>query len=411
MPTSHSPAVVIGLGVNGLGTLRALAAAGIPSYAITAGGGEPAERCRHGEKIVCPAMHLHPDALIACLLALRERLDRPAVLFPSGDLSLQHISDAREQLGDAYLLPFPDKRLVDLILDKTRFYRFAVDAGVDIPTTLFPSNADELAERSHALRYPCVIKPAVAGIAWRRKGWKIILARTREELLHEYATAAVVEPALVVQEVIEGPDSALHFSLTFADAGSECVAMFTGRKLRQHVPRYGISSLAESRWYPAIDEMTRDILRRIGYTGYASIEFKQDARNGRYYVMEVTGRTWYPHALSELCGLNLPWLAWASLTGAPLPPLPVQREGVKWVDEVNDLRSAYHYFRSGELTLREWLRSYGGELHLAHYRRGDAGPFRALAWSTGVNILKDLLYPSYRFSKRLFGASARAGVQ
>ncbi|HEX6965831.1 MAG TPA: hypothetical protein VF166_08520 [Gemmatimonadaceae bacterium] len=410
MQTRRSPAVVIGLGLNGLGTLRALAAAGIPSYAITTGTGDPAERCRHGEKIVCPAMSTDRDALITCLLQLRERLDRPAVLFPSGDLSLQFVSDAREQLGDAYLFPFPEKRLVDLILDKTRFYRFAVDVGIDIPATLFPANVDDLADHASALRYPCVIKPAVADIAWRKKGWKIMLARDRDELLRAYAAAAAVQSSLVVQEVIEGPDSALHFSLTFAGADSECVAMFTGRKLRQHVPRYGISSLAESRWYPVIDRMTRDILRRIGYTGYASIEFKQDARNGRYYVMEVTGRTWYPHALSELCGLNLPWLAWASLTGESLPPMPAQREGVKWMDEMNDLRSAYYYFRSGELGVRDWLRSYGGELHLAHYRRGDSAPFRALVWSTITDSVKDLLYPFYRFSKRLFDGSALRGA-
>lgn len=410
MNTKRSSAVVIGLGVNGLGTLRALAAAGISSYAISSGSGDPAERCRYGEKIVCPAMNTDPDALIDCLLRLRERLDRPAVLFPSGDLSLQFVSDAREQLGDAYLLPFPDKRLVDLILDKTCFYRFANDVGIDIPTTLFPTDADDLAAQASRLRYPCVIKPSVADIAWRQKGWKIMLARNREELLRAYAVAAAVQSSLVVQEVIEGPDSALHFSLTFAGADCECIAMFTGRKLRQHIPRYGISSLAESRWYPVIDEMTRDILRRIGYRGYASIEFKQDARNGRYYVMEVTGRTWYPHALSELCGLNLPWLAWASLTGEPLPPLPRQREGVKWVDEVNDLRSAYYYFRSGELGVREWLRSYEGELHLAHYRRGDSAPFRALIRSTVVNSIKDLLYPLYRVSKRLSGASIPRGA-
>src|SRR5690348_1188918 len=135
MQTRRSPAVVVGLGVNGLGTLRALAAAGISSYAITSGTGEPAERCRYGEKIVCRAMNTDPGALIDCLLQLRERLERPAVLFPSGDLSLELISNAREQLGDAYLLPFPEKRLVDLILNKTQFYRFAADAGIDIPAT------------------------------------------------------------------------------------------------------------------------------------------------------------------------------------------------------------------------------------------------------------------------------------
>ena len=214
----------------------------------------------------------------------------------------------------------------------------------------------------------------------------------------------MIQPLLVVQEVIEGPDSALHFSLTYANDQSECLAMFTGRKLRQYMPHYGISSLAESRWYPEVDQMTRDILRKMGYSGYASIEFKKDVRNGRFYVMEVTGRTWYPHALSEICGVNLPSLAWASLTGEPLPQMPPQREGVKWMDEINDLRSAWKHHQDGELGFREWFDSYRGELHLGHYRRGDASPFYAMLRSYLISILKDALRPAYRLIKRAMGA-------
>jgi predicted ATP-grasp superfamily ATP-dependent carboligase len=404
--TAKSPAVVIGLGLNALGTLRALDAAGVSTYVITPGVGDPCEATRHGKKIPCPAMNTDPDALIQCLLKLRERFDRPAVLFPAGDLSLELVSNARELLAGGYLFPFPDKRLVDLIIDKNRFYRFANERDIAIPTTFFPDSLADVAARADGLRYPCLIKPAVAGMPWRQKGWKIMLANDRRELLARYQVAAAVQPLLVVQEVIEGPDSALHFSLTYADRQSECRAMFTGRKLRQYVPHYGISSLAESRWYPEVDQLTRDILRTMGYSGYASIEFKKDARNGRFYVIEVTGRTWYPHALSEICGVNLPWLAWASLTGEPLPSLPKQREGVKWMDEFNDLRSAWQHHREGNLGFRDWISSYRGELHLGHYRRGDAAPFRALLRQQLTRSVKMALYPAYRVVKRITGASA-----
>jgi predicted ATP-grasp superfamily ATP-dependent carboligase len=113
----------------------------------------------------------------------------------------------------------------------------------------------------------------------------------------------------------------------------------------------------------------------------------------------VTGRTWYPHALSEIRGVNIPWLAWASLTGEPLPDMPAQREGVKWMDEVNDLKSAWHYHREGELGRREWIESYRGEVHLAHYRRGDTAPFYAMVRSFLINSIKDALYPAYQLLK------------
>lgn len=352
-------------------------------------------------------MNTDPEALIQCLQNLRERFEQPAVLFPSGDLNLEIVSNARESLADGYLFPFPEKQLVDLILDKNLFYRFANDNGINIPPTFFPSDLAEVEAFAPNLRYPCLIKPSVANIPWRQKGWKILLAHNRSELLVFYEEAVKIQPLLVIQEVIEGPDSALHFSLTYANRQSECLAMFTGRKLRQYVPHYGISSLAESRWYPEVDQMTRDILRKMGYSGYASIEFKKDLRNGKFYVMEVTGRTWYPHALSEICGVNLPWLAWASLTGEePLPQMPSQREGVKWMDEINDLRSAWKHYRDGELTVLEWLDSYRGELHFGHYRRGDTAPFYAMLRTCLLSIMKEVLRPVYRLIKRAIGAFA-----
>ncbi len=398
----RSAGVVVGLGLNGLGTLRALAAGGARAFAVTDGSGSPPEHTRLGEKIVCASMHSEPEALIDCLLRLRERLDAPAVLFPSGDLFLQTLSSARDVLSDGYLFAFPAKQTVDLILDKTRFYRFANENDVRIPPTIFPRDLGEVVSASESLRYPCLIKPAVATVAWRSKGWKLIFSANREELLRNYEAVAAVQPSLVVQEVIEGPDAALRFSLAYADSGGNVLGMFTGRKVRQHLPRFGISSLAESRWYADVDRMTRDLFGALHYAGYGSVEFKRDRRDGLDYVMEVTGRTWYPHALSEICGVNLPIIALASLSGEYAEPPVRQREGVKWVDEVNDVRSAFYYYRAGELSLREWMRSYAGELHLAHWRRGDRGPFWALVRSTAVRVLKDLLYPAYRLARRLW---------
>jgi D-aspartate ligase len=395
-PANTSPliAVVIGLNLNGLGTMRALAAKGVETWVVCPGNGTAAERTRHGHKVFCRTMATDPDALVRCLQDLARTLPAPAVVFPSGDLYLQILSSRRAELGDRYLLPFPADDLVNFIGDKNRFYSTANSLGIPIPGTWFPADQAALEAAERDMRYPVVIKPAIANIPWRERGWKILTVHSREELLRTYSEARLVQPDLIVQEVIPGPDSALQFSLTFADAHSQCITMFTGRKLRQYVPRFGISSLAESRWYPQVDTLTRSILQQVGYSGYASIEFKEDARDGRLYVMEITGRTWYPHALSELAGINLPWMIVRHMNGLPPEtPAPRQRDGVKWVDEVNDLRSAIYYLRHGELTVRDWMASYGGELHLGHYRAGDTAPFYTMLRRALTEQARALLSP------------------
>ncbi len=96
-PNPLVPAVVIGLGVNGLGTVRALARRGVPTIAITNGSGEPPEHTRFGEKIVLPEIS-DPAALVECLVAVGKRLSGKSIVFPSGDLSLGYVSEHRADL-------------------------------------------------------------------------------------------------------------------------------------------------------------------------------------------------------------------------------------------------------------------------------------------------------------------------
>lgn len=380
------PAVVIGLGVNGLGTVRALGRRGVPAIAITNGSGEPAEHTRFARKIALPAIS-DPAALIECLVSLGKTLEAKSIVFPSGDLSLGYVSEHRAALEPFYHLPMPSHDVVDLILSKTRFYHFAQDHGLPIARTFFPTGPEDAEQIGREIAYPCLIKPSIATHEWRIRGLKILQCNDASELNANYRMAWEIHRDLIVQEVTPGPDSALSFSLTYLDRGGIPLAMFTGRKVRQYVPHFGISSLAESLWDPEIADQTERTLAALDYSGYGSVEFKRHALTGEYLMTEVTGRTWYPHALSERCGINLPWIAYSDLVLGARAPVPESYpDRVKWIDEVGDFRSALWYWRRGELSLAEWRKSYAGKRYWALTAGDDIGPIVALAWQFVVRL-------------------------
>jgi predicted ATP-grasp superfamily ATP-dependent carboligase len=370
------PAVVLGLGQNGLATVRALARKGIPVIGIDGNLKQPTARTRLCRKIHCK--DFRGEGLLRCLLDLGRTLPAKGILFPSGDLSLELVSERRELLQEHFSFVLPDRELMHLILNKKDFYRFAERHGFLIPHTYFPQHEGEVEKLSSDIRFPCILKPFQPSAAWRQRfpDVKLFEVSSAQELMQSYRALRRVHPEFLIQEVIPGPDSALAFSLTYFD-GERTRGMFTGRKLRQYPPFYGTSCMAESRWDPWIATETTRLLRTLGYRGYGSVEFKWDPRDERFKIIELTPRTWFPHGLSTACGLNLPYLMYCDILGLPVEEQHGFVEGMKWIHEERDLQSSLRMWRMDKLTVREWLTSYRGRRAYALAAWDDPGPFLA----------------------------------
>lgn len=369
-------AIVLGLGQNGLASVRSLGRAGIPVIALDKDVSKFTARTRYCQKI---ELKHGKDSLelVDVLLDLGARLPSKAVLFPSGDGPLQRLSEHRDVLEPCYRFSFPSHGIVTLTLDKKLFYQFADEHHIAIPESHFPADAAECARIARSLRYPALIKPYQPTLGWRQRfpGQKLFQADDANALIALYEKLVKVHNDLIVQEIIPGPDSNLSFSLTYFNAASQPLGMFTGRKLRQFPPHFGTSSMAESRHDTEIAARTIAILSAMNYSGYGSVEFKWDPRQSMFKVIEVTARTWFPHGISTACGLNLLHIAYCDLVGWPVPEDKGFMEGVKWINEDRDLRSALRQIRQGELRVGEWLGSYRGQRTYALAARDDPQAF------------------------------------
>lgn len=381
---SNSPqAVVLGLNPNGLGIVRSLHAAGVKVVGVdrTPGGAADAHRWMSSHTRLCRKVFYErsgSDALLDCLLGLGKSLPEKGVLFPSGDDQLLCISRNREALSQYFRFRVPDEDVVELLANKARFYPFVEERGIAIPRTFVDRLSDSIDDIADQIRYPCLLKPNLPDASWATNfaGHKVFPARNPGELKETFARVYPVYPDILIQEVVPGPDSNLYFSHVYMSEDLQPLALWTGRKIRQHPIHFGTSTMTET---VNVEDVARDsvsILRELGCQGYASIEFKKDDRDGTYRIMEVTpGRTWYPHYLGFGAGVNIPYVWYRDLTGEPPLAADVASEGIRWIDEYRDIQASFSYWKSGELGFLDWLRSFRRLRVFAYASWKDPLPF------------------------------------
>ena len=358
-------AVVLGLNPNGLGIVRSLTAAGIPVIGVDRRpiGVWDTNIWMSSRTRLCRRVFYDPSEsdLLQCLTRLGQSMQTPGILFPAGDAELLCLSRNRKQLRNYFEFRIPDTNTVELLADKARFYDVCVEHNIPAPGTLAGCSPEDISERASELEYPCLIKPSLRDRAWNVEfnDRKVLVADSQRQLKELYDRAYEFNNQLLVQEIVPGPDSNLYFSHVYLSESLETLAIWTGRKIRQRPIHFGTSTMTETLWNDEIAESTLNLLRALNCSGYSSIEYKKDDRDGLFKIMEVTqGRTWYPHFLGFGAGVNIPEVWYRDIAG--FDPLSTQtaKEGIRWIDECRDPAASYAYWKNGELTFFEWIKSH-----------------------------------------------------
>ena len=399
MRGERPPAIVVGLDcITGLQTARILAGHGVPVIGLAKDPSHFACRTRATQRVI--QADVNGPGLIPALEALAEQLDQQAVLIPCTDMSVALVSQHRERLADAYHLALPRPEVVETLLDKVRFARFAQAAGLPVPKTFVLHSRREAEEAARQLRFPCLLKPAVKTPAWERQARaKVFRVESPGELLALYERSSQWVDELVAQEWVEGPDTNLFTCNAYFDRQSQPLVTFVSQKLRQWPLGTGTGSLAVEARNDQVRAICVALFRRVGFHGLGYVEVKRDARSGEYVILEANiGRPTGRSAMAEAGGVALLYTMYADLVGLPLPANREQRYlGAKWIYLRQDLRSAFVHWRRGELSLADWWRSWQGPKHFAVLSWQDPAPFLHGVWRD-VRILAARLWD--RWSSR-----------
>ena len=351
------PAMVLQVSwTNGLDIMRDLAPARVPLLAVDANPRALGLRSRLAAPLVCPDPRQEEQAFVAFLERIGPRLPQRCVLFPTHDQYIWPISKNAERLDRWYITPFSSWDTMSRLYDKREQLETAERIGVDIPNTVFIDGDEDLERGADEIGFPAILKP-VESLAFKVRFRRHVLeVSSRDELLRVYDKVRDCG-TLMLQDIVPGGDEELYTLGSYLDADSRPLAQFTGHKLRQHPPRFGHVSMAESRWVPELAESGLRLLRELGYHGVSQVEFKRDPRDGRYRLMEVNARHWMWHSLASACGVNLSLTAYRDAIGEPCFA-PRQVDGPKWVVSLTDARDAFSRWRHGQERLLPWLMSY-----------------------------------------------------
>jgi len=354
------PVVVIQVSyANGLGVIRDLTREGIPVLALDADPRALGMFSRLAPGMVCPDPKRDEEAFLVFLEELGRRLPQRAVVFPTHDEYIWPLSRHAERLAPWYIIPFSRWDVMEQLHDKRAQMEAAWRCGVDTPKTVFIAKGDDLEAAAAAVPYPALLKP-VESLAFKSAYFHRALldVPTPADLMRIHPKVEDLG-LLMLQERVPGGDDELFSVGSYLDSDSRPLAVFTGHKLRQHPHGSGSCMVGISRWDQELADSGIRLLKELRYWGVSQVEFKRDARDGRYCLMEVNARHWKWHSLAAACGVNLSYVAYRDAIGQPMVA-PRQIDGPKWVVATKDVPVGLLEIARGQLDAGEWLRSYRG---------------------------------------------------
>ena len=129
----------------------------------------------------------------------------------------------------------------------------------------------------------------------------------------------------------------------------------------------------------------------IFLTGLIEIEYKRDARDGRFKLLDMNPRLWGWHSLCGRAGVDFPYLLWLLLRGEQIPET-AQQDGVGWLRVSTDTPMALRELARRRLPVHQYLRSLRGPRESAIFARDDPLPgvceFPILAYVLARRLLR-----------------------
>jgi D-aspartate ligase len=360
-----------------LGVMRSLGRMGVRVYGLTHSRRSMSSVSRYCAGQVDAGVNGRPlgdpSAVIDQLLDAGSRIGRGTVLIPASDEWAVLVAAHAAELQPAYAFSASDPSLVAALASKESMTALATMHALPTPRTWTPRGRDQLAVLASRLDYPVIVKPAES-----RPGMTVkALACNADEVVqwYERMEESPLAPNVCIQEYIPGSDADSWLFNGYFDADGRCIAAFTGTKLRQHPRRFGIASLVVTRHNPELIAQTVRFLAAVGYRGAVDIDYRYDARDGKYKVVDVNPRLGGAFkAFVDESGTDLARVLYLDLTGRR-PSVANAVEGRLWVKEDADL-VAFRYYRQFEgLTFRSWLRSWREADEGGIFARDDPLPF------------------------------------
>ena len=392
MSTLERGVLLIGGDFQAVGVMRALAAERIPCFLLAAERGI-AVYSRHARRHASKYDLLDDPRSIDYLKQLAESEGLKGwVVFCVNDETIEFLAKNHAELSETFVLAVPPWEIAQNFYEKDKAYKLAESVGIPIPRQYSAETLEQLVNSQPD--YPLVLKPAFKKNYYEKTKNKAILVKNEAELRREYTAMHNLIPAsqIVVQEMIEGGTRNLFSYATLFD-GERIVSGLAAARLRQHPMDFGhATTYAEHCENAELEQLATRFLRALGYKGVAEVEFMLDEKTGQYKFIEMNGRFWGWHVLTQVAGLNFPADLYRLMLGQAVQwPKPTVRDA-RWMRMITDVPTVIREVFRGRMSLRsDYLPTLAA-------RKG----FAVWSWTDPLPALVEIAMAPYLFFKKGF---------
>jgi predicted ATP-grasp superfamily ATP-dependent carboligase len=353
------PVLVLGKHVTGLGALRTFAKRGIEAYVAE----DTKDVITSSRWYRRPAATL-PETTDGEELGryLRELEIERAVLFPCSDRWTQAVAARPHDVRDRFPAAVASRDVVDTFIDKERFRQLVERLDIPAPRTMPIVEPADLDTAPPDLLRTAFLKPTDSQRYGRRFGTKGFFVDDLPAARQHVAAAAAEGIGFMLQEWIPGEIGATILVDGFVDRTGSIRGIQPRRRVRMDPPRLANTACSVTIPMAEVESaiaIIRRLLEAIDYRGIFSVEFKQDARDGQWKIIEVNPRAFWMVANVAAAGLDTPWMAYLDALELPVPVLTRYQVGRYGHYEVPDaaaiLRALAHGRRPNGSVLRPWL--------------------------------------------------------
>ncbi|MEZ2744893.1 hypothetical protein ACBQ16_06820 [Halopseudomonas bauzanensis] len=400
--------LVLNCHYNGLSLIQSLGRHGIPVLAVDSARGI-GTRSRYAEyfQVVDPSRDR--EAFVKALIDLGSEFKEKPLILPTNDHWAEALAWGAEQLSPYYHLCVADLDTVELLLDKERFGRWAIENDIQVPK-VWTSN--EALERLDKLSYPVAVKANTR----RRSGQSrdsVAQARNADrlrfvpcegafELTEVLAEAKSSNVPVFCQQVISGRSDAMRTIGVYAQQG-EVLGLLYGRKVKGFPARYGDCVVGGAEPVPNwARDMAIKCCKLLNYTGIAELEVMIDTCTGERHLIEINPRSWSWVGIGPRAGVDLAWIAYQDLVQGVQQGNRIEGcadgQPVYYTKVLDDLQNSIVWYRFSSApewaqSPLTWWRWFGNKkVVFAEFSHDDL----AVIWYSIVASIRQFFVKSYK---------------
>lgn len=377
--------LIIGSGTQGYVTVKSLKKAGHKVHMIYDGNHNYADLSRYVDvKMPVKAKSQSKDYLDAVTSFIKEHcID---VVIPMGDKPAEFLSENKERLQKIVHYVMPDIEVFEKGYDKNSLMALCAEKGYPHPETINDVESVEMFNRKK-LQFPLLIKPNhTCG------GRGMTLVHNYEQLEQKFNYVHDNYGPCHLQKYIRQGGAQVEVQI-YINELQELVASSVIYKYRWYPENGGSSCCATSIKNDEVVDMCYQLLKDIGWVGFADFDLIEDPDEGNLKVMELNPRVPACLKAAVAAGADWPNIILNAYMHQPIPQ-PVFKPGIL-LKHLGMEALWFFYSKNRFKSKPNILKIVGKNIYYQDLDLCDPLPF---IWGTWHNI-KQQLNPAFRKSK------------